>query len=74
MAMDYYMAQLLLNVNIRDFMNYVGWVMQQRGYVQLPVGYQDAVRCIQSHGTAPGSVYAGYVKTRVMSGGVNEKQ
>ena len=74
MAMDYYMAQLLLNVNIRDFMNYVGWVMQQRGYVQLPAGYQDAVRCIQSHGTAPGSVYAGYVKTRVMSNGVNDKQ
>lgn len=63
MAIDYFMAQLLLNADAGDFMNYLGWVMQQRGYTQLPAGYSDAVNCIKSHGTSPASVYAGYVRT-----------
>lgn len=62
MALDYFMGQLLLNGNIKDFMQYMGWVQNFGGYTAMPTGYQDAVRCIQSHGNAPGSAYGEYVK------------
>lgn len=62
MALDYFMGQMLLKGNIQGFMQYMGWVQQYGGYRQMPLGYQDAVRCIQSQGRAEGSSYANYVR------------
>ncbi len=62
MALDYFLAQLLLKGDVTGFMQYLGWAQQYGGYAQMPAGYQDAVRCIQAHGNAPGSHYADYVK------------
>lgn len=62
MALDYFMGQMLLNVNTQGVMQYMGWVQQYGGYQQMPFGYQDAVRCIQNHGNVPGSAYDAYVR------------
>lgn len=61
MALDYFMGAMLLRGNIQGFVQYMGWVQQYGGYAQVPIGYQDALRAIQSHGEAPGS-YSNYVK------------
>ena len=66
MALDYFMGQMLLKGDIQGFMRYGSWVQQYGGYMQMPVGYQDAVKCIQNQGNVPGSPYAEYVK-RMMS-------
>ena len=66
MALDYFMGQMLLKGDIQGFMHYGSWVQQYGGYMQMPVGYQDAVKCIQNQGNVPGSPYAEYVK-RMMS-------
>lgn len=73
MALDYLMGQLLLNGNIQDFMQYMSWVQQYGGYNDMPVGYQDAVKCIQNNGDVPGSPYAAYVK-RMTSGNVQKME
>lgn len=65
MALDYFMGQMLLKGNIQGFQQYMGWVQQYGGYRQMPLGYQDAMRCIQSRGNAPGSAYGAYVKRMV---------
>ena len=62
MALDYFMGQMLLNVNTQGVMQYMGWVQQYGGYQQMPFGYQDVVRCIQNHGNVPGSAYDAYVR------------
>lgn len=67
MALDYFMGEMLLKGDVQGFMQYLGWAQRYGGYTQMPYGYQDAVRCIQSHGTAPGSVYGTYVKRMVSS-------
>ena len=62
MALDYFMAQMLLKGNMQGFQQYMGLVQQYGGYRQMPIGYQDAMRCIQLRGNAPGSNYAKYVQ------------
>ena len=62
MALDYMMGQLLLNGNVHDFMQYMSWVQQYGGYSSMPVGYRDAVNCIQQQGRVTGSPYANYVR------------
>jgi hypothetical protein len=62
MALDYFMGQLLLKGDVQGFQQYMAWVQQYGGYRQMPLGYQDAMRCIQSRGNAPGSAYGAYVK------------
>ena len=62
MALDYFMAQLLLKGNIQGFQQYMGAVQQYGGYQQMPLGYQDVVRCIRMHGQVPDSPYAKYVQ------------
>ncbi len=62
MALDYFMGQMLLKGNVQGFVQFMGWVQQYGGYRQMPLGYQDAVRCIQSQGKVQGSPYANYVK------------
>lgn len=65
LALEYFLGQLLLKGDVKSFMGYLGWVMQQGAYAQVPVGYQDAMRCIQSHGTAPNSAYGSYLKNKL---------
>ena len=62
MALDYFMAQMLLKGNLKGFQQYLGLAQQYGGYRQMPLGYQDAMRCIQAQGNVPGSPYANYVK------------
>ena len=67
MALDYFLAQMLLNGNVQGFQQYLGLAQQYGGYRQMPLGYQDAMRCIQMQGNVAGSPYANYVK-RMMTG------
>lgn len=62
MALDYFMAQMLLKGNLQGFQQYMGMVQQYGGYRQMPLGYQDVVRCIQMQGRVPDSPYAKYVQ------------
>lgn len=61
MALDYFMAQMLLKGNLQGFQQYMGAVQQFGGYRQMPLGYQDVMRCIQMQGRVPDSPYAKYV-------------
>ena len=67
MALDYFLAQMLLNGNVQGFQQYLGAAQQYGGYRQMPLGYQDVMRCIQMQGNVQGSPYANYVK-RMMAG------
>jgi len=62
MALDYFMAQMLLKGNLQGFQQYMGAVQQYGGYRQMPLGYQDVMHCIQMQGKVPGSPYAKYVQ------------
>jgi hypothetical protein len=62
MALDYFLAQLLLKGDVQNFMGHLQWAQQYGGYAVMPAGYQDAVRTIQSHGSTPGTLYGEYVK------------
>lgn len=62
MALDYFMGQMLLKGEIQGFQQYMGWVQQYGGYRQMPLGYQDAMRCIQMQGRVAGSAYGSYAK------------
>ena len=62
MALDYFLGQMLLNGNVQGFQQYLGLAQQYGGYRQMPLGYQDAMRCIQMQGNVQGSPYADYVK------------
>lgn len=67
MALDYFLAQMLLKGDINGFRQYLGIAQQYGGYRQMPLGYQDVIHCIQAQGNLPGSPYADYVK-RMMTG------
>ena len=62
MALDYFLGQLLLKGDIRGFQQYLGLAQQHGGYRQMPLGYQDVMRCIQAQGNVPGSPFAEYAK------------
>ncbi len=62
MALDYFLAQLLLKGNLQGFQQYLSLAQQYGGYRQMPLGYQDVMRCIQLQGNVPGSPYAKYVQ------------
>lgn len=62
MALDYFMGQMLLKGEVQGFVQYMQWVQQYGGYRQMPLGYQDAMLCIQRQGNVPGSPYANYAK------------
>ena len=65
MALDYFMSQMLLNGNLQGFQQYMGAVQQYGGYRQMPLGYQDVMRCIQMQGRVPDSPYAKYAKRMI---------
>lgn len=70
LALDYFLGQLLLNGDVRGFMQYLQWAQQYGGYSRMPLGYQDAVTCIRQQGNVPGSPYAAYVKRMMTRKGV----
>ena len=61
MALDYAMAQLLLNGSVNVFAQQLPVVQQLGGYHNMPLVYQDVVNCIRSGGGAEGSPYMKYV-------------
>lgn len=62
MALDYFLGDLLLKGNVQAFAQYLQWAQQFGGYQQMPLGYQDAVRTIQSQGRAQDTRYGEYVR------------
>ena len=62
MALDYFMGQMLLKGNLQNFQQYMGMVQQYGGYRQMPLGYQDVMRCIQMQGRVQSSPYGKYVQ------------
>ena len=69
MALDYFMAQMLLKGDMQGVMQYMPMVQQYGGYRYMPVGYQDVVKCIQQKGNVPGSPFAAYAKRMMQKGG-----
>ncbi|MBO5593501.1 MAG: hypothetical protein J5931_02730 [Prevotella sp.] len=65
MALDYFLGQLLLKGDIKGFQQYLGLAQQYGGYRQMPLGYQDVVRCIQMQGNVQGSPFADYAKRMI---------
>ena len=61
MALDYFVAQVLLNGNMQLLQGALQCAQQYGGYYSMPAGYMDAVKCIQAKGNLPGSPYADYV-------------
>ena len=66
MALDYFIAEMLLRGNVQGVAQYMPWAEQYGGYSRMPAGYQDAARTIQSRGQAQGTKYGTYVR-RMMS-------
>ncbi|MBQ6965483.1 MAG: hypothetical protein IJP82_07335 [Bacteroidaceae bacterium] len=62
MALEYFLAQLLLKGDMASFQQYLGWAQRYGGYTMMPYTYQDAMKCIQAQGDVPGSAYAAYVR------------
>ena len=69
MALDYFLGQLLLKGDLGGFQQYLSWAQQYGGYSYMPVGYQDAMKCIQRQGNVTGSPYAAYAKRMMQEGG-----
>ena len=72
MALEYFMGQMLLEGQVQGFQQYMPMAEKYSGYREMPIGYQDAMMCIQKQGNAPGSPYAGYVKRMVTQKSKNE--
>lgn len=60
MALDYFLAQLLLKGDAQTFMQALLWAQQYGGYQHMPQGYQDAVDCMRS-ASLPDSPYGRYI-------------
>ena len=65
MALDYFLAQMLLKGNLRGFQQYLGLAQQYGGYRQMPLGYQDVIRFIQMQGNVQGSPFGDYAKRMI---------
>ena len=61
MALDYFLAELLIKGDTKTFMGCLGWAEKLGGYSSMPRGYMDAVRCIQTNGNLTGSPYREYL-------------
>jgi hypothetical protein len=72
MALDYLMGQMLLEGQMQGFQQYLPAAERYSGYSEMPIGYQDAMRCIQMKGNVPGSPYASYVKRMMAERRKNE--
>jgi hypothetical protein len=62
MALDYMLAQMLLNGNVPAFSQYLAWAQQYGGYRSMPLVYQDVVNCIRQNGQVQGSPYLNYLQ------------
>ena len=62
--MDKMLGLLFMNNN-QNKMQYLGLAQQYGGYRQMPLGYQDVMRCIQAQGNVPGSPFANYAKRMI---------
>jgi hypothetical protein len=72
LALEYFLGQLLLKGDVQNFMAHLSWAQQYGGYAAMPAGYQDALRTIQSHGQAAGTLYGPYVK-KMLSANSSQK-
>ena len=72
MALDYFMGQMLLEGQMQGFQQYLPAAEKYSGYREMPIGYQDAMYCIQKQGNVPDSPYANYVKRMMAERRKNE--
>ena len=61
MALDYLLAQMLLEGNLNDFVRNLGLAQRYGGYQSMPLVYQDVMNCVQTQGNAANSPYMNYV-------------
>ncbi len=61
MALEYFMAQLLLNGDAKAFKYYLPLTRQYGGYTVMPYVYQDAARCMGREQDMKASPYGRYV-------------
>ncbi len=62
MALDYMLAQMLLNGNVPAFMQYLQLAQQYGGYSTMPLVYQDVVQCARNGGGNDSSPYMNFFK------------
>lgn len=62
MALSYFLGELLLRGDHNMFLHYLPWAKQYGGYLNMPWGYQDAVKAIETRGALKNSPYAEYGK------------
>ena len=60
MALDYMLAQMLLNGNVPIFMQNLQLAQRYGGYSSMPLVYQDVVQCAQNGGAVEGSSYMNF--------------
>ena len=60
MALDYSLAQMLLNGNVPVFLQNLQLAQRYGGYTSMPRGYQDVVNCARSGGAAENSPYMNF--------------
>ncbi len=61
MALDYLLAQMLLDTNLNDFVNNLQLAQRFGGYRNMPLVYQDVVTCMRAQGQVSNSPYLNYV-------------
>lgn len=62
LALDYFMADMLLKGQLDEFYKYMAWVQQYGGYLAMPIGYQDALNVRQHQRDIPDSPYGNYAR------------
>lgn len=62
LALQYHMAQLLLNGDLNMLMQSMPWVQQYGGFSQMPTTYRDALEYAQQKKSANDSPYGQYIK------------
>lgn len=50
MALQYTIAQYMLNGDMEGFLGHIGWAEQYGGYADMPRAYRKAYECISAHG------------------------
>lgn len=62
MALEYFLAELLLRGDMQEFQKFLPWAEQYGGYASIPASYQDAMQCFMAKGQVVGSRYAEYAR------------
>lgn len=65
LALDYFMGQMLLKGQAGEFRQFMPWVQKYGAYTAMPLGYQDALRCMSRQADPPDSPYGNYARRMI---------